>query len=151
MKCARNRTTCARSVVQCYASGEVRCGIVLSVVISICVIELCVPVLLFHIVVLVLLVVVLNFISLVSRSHFFTHVFTVFSLHFRCSIYIICGDPPDGVRTSSPVLCGRNSRDGWTVSNLLQSKGNNERNIAVLSQESIACGYQRHIVRSDGE
>ena len=27
MKCARNRTTCARSVVQCYASGEVRCGI----------------------------------------------------------------------------------------------------------------------------
>ena len=59
MKCARNRTTCARSVVQCYASGEVRCGIVLSVVISICVIELSVPVLLFHIVVLVLLVVIL--------------------------------------------------------------------------------------------
>ena len=44
--CARTRTTCARSVVQCYASGEVRCGIVLSVVISICVLELCVLVLL---------------------------------------------------------------------------------------------------------
>ena len=57
MKCARDRTTCARSVVQCYASGEVRCGIVVSVVISICVIELSVSV--FHIVVLVLLVVVL--------------------------------------------------------------------------------------------
>ena len=46
MKCARNRTTCARSVVQCDASGEVRCGIVVSVVISICVIELSVLVLL---------------------------------------------------------------------------------------------------------
>ena len=46
MKCARNRTTCARSVVQCYASGEVRCGIVVSVVISICVIELSVLILL---------------------------------------------------------------------------------------------------------
>ena len=59
MKCARNRTTCARSVVQCYAIGEVRCGIVLSVVIGVCVIELFVPVLLFHVVVLILLVVVL--------------------------------------------------------------------------------------------
>ena len=59
MKCARNRTTCARSVVQCYASGEVRCDIVLSVVISICVIELSVPVFFFHIVVLILLVVIL--------------------------------------------------------------------------------------------
>ena len=59
MKCARNRTTCARSVVQCYASGEVRCGIVFSVVISICVIELSAPVLFFHIVVLILLVVIL--------------------------------------------------------------------------------------------
>ena len=56
MKCARNRTTCARSVVQCNASGEVSCGIVVSVVISICVIELSVPV--FHIFVLVLLVVI---------------------------------------------------------------------------------------------
>ena len=40
---------------------------------------------------------------------------------------------------------------GWVVSYLLQSKGNNERNIAVLKQELMACGYQRHIVRSDGE
>ena len=57
MKCARNKTTCARSVVQCHASGEVRCGIALSVVISVCVIELSVPV--FHMVVLNLLVVIL--------------------------------------------------------------------------------------------
>ena len=49
MKCARNKTKCARSLVQCHASGEVRCGIVLSVVISICVIELSVPVLFFNI------------------------------------------------------------------------------------------------------
>ena len=42
----RDWTTCARSVVQCYAIGNVRCGIVLSVVISICAIELCVLVLL---------------------------------------------------------------------------------------------------------
>ena len=39
-------TTCARSVVQCYPIGEVRCGIVVSVVISICVIELSVLILL---------------------------------------------------------------------------------------------------------
>ena len=48
MKCARNRTTCARSVVQCYASGEVRCSVVISVVIGICVIELSVPVVQFY-------------------------------------------------------------------------------------------------------
>ena len=46
-----------RTVVQCYASGEVRSGIVLSVVISICVIEFSVPI--FHIVVLILLIVIL--------------------------------------------------------------------------------------------
>ena len=56
--------------MQCYASGEVRCGIVLSVVISICVIEL--------FVILILLVVILSFISLVSRSHF-SHMFSLYS------------------------------------------------------------------------
>ena len=76
MNCARNWTACARSVVHCYASGEVRCGIVLSVVISIRVIELCVPV--FHVVVLILLVVILYFISLVSRSHF-SNIFSLYS------------------------------------------------------------------------
>ena len=40
-------------------SGEVRCRIVVSVVISICVIELSVAVLFFHVVVLILLVVIL--------------------------------------------------------------------------------------------
>ena len=72
MKCARNRTTCAR-----YASGEVRCDIVVSVVISICVIELSVPV--FQIAVLILLVVILyQFIPLFSRGHF-SHMFSLYS------------------------------------------------------------------------
>ena len=61
------------------------------------------------------------------------------------------GDPPDGLRTSSPVLCGRNSRDGWFFCYLLQSNGNNDRNIAVLSPELMAGGYKRHIVSSDEE
>ena len=69
MKCAKNRTTCARSVVQCYASGEVRCGIVVSVVISI--LSFLSQFYFFHIVVLILLVAMLKlFISLLSRGHF---------------------------------------------------------------------------------
>ena len=35
--------------------------------------------------------------------------------------------------------------------NVLQSKGNNERHIAVLSQELMAGGYKRQVVRSGGE
>ena len=61
------------------------------------------------------------------------------------------GDPPDGVRTSTPVLCRRNSRDGWILSYWLQSKGNSGRNIAVFSQELMPSGYRRQIVRPDGE
>ena len=48
------------------------------------------------------------------------------------------GDPPVSVRTISPVLCGRNSQDVLIFSYLLPSKGNSERNIAVLSQELMA-------------
>ena len=33
------------------------------------------------------------------------------------------GDPPDGVRTSSPLLGGRCSRDGYVFAHLLQNKG----------------------------
>ena len=86
MKMCKEQDKCARSVEQCYAIGEVRCGIVVSVVISICVIELSV---------LVLLVVILQFISLVSRSHFSR----IFLLYLRYSIYII-----------SPFSCSRLSR-----------------------------------------
>ena len=68
--------------MQCYASGEVRCSVVISVVISFCLIELSVPVvqfLLFHFFVLILLVVILfQFIPLFSRSHF-SHMFSLYS------------------------------------------------------------------------
>ena len=100
MKCARNRTTCARSVVQCYASCEERCGIVLSVVISVCVIELCPrfphcrsdsP-----------CCDTVKFISLVSRSHF-SHMCSLYSHGFlgvvftdaeeSCQFYAIVSQP----------------------------------------------------------
>ena len=42
------------------------------------------------------------------------------------------GDLHDGVRTSSTVLCGRNSRGGWVFSHMLHCKGNSEINNEVL-------------------
>ena len=60
-------------------------------------------------------------------------------------------DLPDGVRTSSPVLCGRCSVDRWLFGHLCQAKGDNERNRAVLAKELQAGGYPRVVVRSDGE
>ena len=60
-------------------------------------------------------------------------------------------DPPDGVRTSSPVLCGRCSVDRWIFGHLCQTKGDNERNRAVLAKELQAGGYHRVVVRCDGE
>ena len=60
-------------------------------------------------------------------------------------------DPPDGVRTSSPVLCRRCSVDRWLFGHLCQAEGDNERNRAVLAKELQAGGYHRVIVRSDGE
>ena len=60
-------------------------------------------------------------------------------------------DPPDGVQTSSPVLCGRCSVVRWIFSQLCQAKGDNERNRAVLAKELQAGGYPRVVVRSDGE
>merc|ERR1712086_244487 len=56
-----------------------------------------------------------------------------------------------GVDASSPILCGRNSHDGWLTAQLCQQKGDNERNRIGLSQELLAGGYPRIIVRSDGE
>ena len=61
------------------------------------------------------------------------------------------GDPPDGVRTSSPLLGGRCSRDGYVFAHLLQNKGSNERSVASLANELKNAGYRRSIVRSDGE
>ena len=59
-------------------------------------------------------------------------------------------DPPDGVPTSSRVLCGMCSVDRWLFGHLCQAKGDNERNRAVLAKELQAGGYPR-VVRSDGE
>ena len=84
MKCARNKTTCARSVelfvdvhvVKRYAIVDVLCRPVVNVVIGV------------HSVVLILLVVILyQFIPLFSRSHFSHMFFTVFSRLFKCGIY----------------------------------------------------------------
>ena len=60
-------------------------------------------------------------------------------------------DPPDGVRTSSPVLSGRCSVDRWIFGHLCKTKGDNERNRAVLAKELQAGGYSRVVVRSDSE
>ena len=60
-------------------------------------------------------------------------------------------DPPDGVRTSSPVLCGRCSVDRWLFGHLCQAKGDNGWNRALLAKELQAGGYPRVVVRSDGE
>ena len=60
-------------------------------------------------------------------------------------------DPPDGVRTLSPVLCGRCSVDRWIFGHICQTKGDSERNRAVLAKELKAGGYPGVVVRSDGE
>jgi hypothetical protein len=52
---------------------------------------------------------------------------------------------------SNPLLCGRNSRDRMMFCHLLKEKGNSVRNREVLARELEAGGYQRQIVRSDGE
>ena len=60
-------------------------------------------------------------------------------------------DPPDGVRTSAPVICGRCSVDRWLFGYLCQAKGDNDWNRVVLAQELQAGGYPRVVVHSDGE
>ena len=71
--------------VQCHASGEVLCSVVISVDIGVCLIELSVPVVHFYfstLMVLILLVVILcQFIQPFNPKPFFTYVFTVFSRH----------------------------------------------------------------------
>ena len=60
-------------------------------------------------------------------------------------------DPPDGVRTSSPMLRGRCSVDRWIFGHLRQAEGDNERNRAVLAKELQPGGYLPKWSRSDGE
>ena len=61
------------------------------------------------------------------------------------------GEPPHGVHASSPLLCGRCSADNWLLAQLCVQKGDTERNRQELSQELLAGGYPRVVVRSDGE
>ena len=87
MKCARNKTTCARSVelfvdvhvVKRHAIVDVLCCPVVNVVIGVHIVVLFVPLVVEHFVVLILLVVILyQFIPLFSRSHF-SHMFSLYS------------------------------------------------------------------------
>ena len=87
MKCARNKTTCARSVelfvnvhvVKRHAIVDVLCRSVVNVVIGVHIVVLFVPLVVIHFVVLILLAVILyQFISLASRSHF-SHMFSLYS------------------------------------------------------------------------
>ena len=87
MKCARNKTTCARSVelfvdvhvVKHHAIVDLLCRPVLNVVIGVHIVMLFVPLVIVHFVVLILLVVILyQFIPLFSRSHF-SHMFSLYS------------------------------------------------------------------------
>ena len=87
MKCARNKTTCARSVelfvdvhvVKHHANVDVLCRPVVNVVIGVHIVVLFVPLVVAHFVVLILLVVILYlFIPLFSRSHF-SQMFSLYS------------------------------------------------------------------------
>ena len=87
MKCARNKTTCARSmelfvdvhVVKRHAIVDVLCRPVVNVVIGVHTVVFFVPIVLVHFVVLILLVVILyQFNQLFSRSHF-SHMFSLYS------------------------------------------------------------------------
>ena len=60
-------------------------------------------------------------------------------------------EPPTGIKTSSPILCGRCSADGWLIAQLCLRKGDDERNRQGLALELLAGGYPRIVVRSDGE
>ena len=87
MKCARNKTTCARSVelfvdvhvVKRYAIVNVLCRPVVNVVIGVHIVVLSVPLVVVYFVVLILLVVILyQFIPLFSREHC-SHMFSLYS------------------------------------------------------------------------
>ena len=87
MKCAKNKTMCARSVelfvdvhvVKRHAIVDVLCRPVVNVVIGVHIVVLFVPHVVVHFVVLILLVVIqYQFIPLFSRSHF-SHMFSLYS------------------------------------------------------------------------
>ena len=72
-------------VVKRHAIVDVLCGPVVNVVNGVHVFVLSVPLEVVHVVPIFLAVILYQFITLFHRSHF-SHVFTVFSRHFRCGI-----------------------------------------------------------------
>ena len=86
MKCARNKTTCARSVelfvdvhvVIRHAIVDVLCGPVVNVVIGVHVFVLSVPLVVVRVVPIFLAVILYQFIPLFHRSHF-SHMFSLYS------------------------------------------------------------------------
>ena len=54
---------------------------------------------------------------------------------------VIAENPPDGVRTSSPVLCAGCSAGRWLLGYLCQAKGDNERTRNVLEMGLSAAVY----------
>ena len=119
MKCAREVKLCAHScalamdvlvgvrVVKRHAIVDVQCVLVIRVVIGVHFVVLWFPLVVVHVVPIFLVV---QFIQLFSPCPFFTYVFTVFSRHFRCGIYIswslhwpVCFDA--AVKTWIPFCC----------------------------------------------
>ena len=95
MKCARNKTTCARSVelfvnghvVKRHAIIDVLCRSVVNVVIGVHIVVLFVPLVVVRVVLILLVMILYQFIPLCSRSHF-SHMFSLYSHGiFRCGIY----------------------------------------------------------------
>ena len=101
MKCTRNKTTRARSielfvgvhVVKRHAIVDVPCRPIVNVVIGVHIVVLSVPVVV-HVVPIFLVVILYQFIQFFSVA-ILSHIFTVFSRHFRCGIYTH-GTPANG-------------------------------------------------------
>ena len=100
MKCAKNKTTGARSVelfvdvhvVQRHAIVDVLYHAVVNVVIGVHIVVLSVPLVVVHFVVLILLVVILcQFIPLFSRSHF-SHMFSLYSHGVLGVVFPTCAE-----------------------------------------------------------
>ena len=111
MRCARNKTTCARSVelfvdvhvVKRHAIVDVLCRPVVNVVIGVHIVVLFVPLVAVHFVVLILLVVILYlFIPFFSRSHF-SHMCGIYTI----SLLELVPDEPsfNKVGTVLPAVC----------------------------------------------
>ena len=107
MKCARNKTTCARSVelfvdvhvVKRYAIVNVLCRPVVNVVIGVHIVVLSVPLVVYFVVLILLVVILYQFIPLFSRSHF-SHLFSLYSHGILGVVFIETGTPNVATKAS---------------------------------------------------